>query len=84
MIISTNESKILTKHTSCACKCKFNGRKCNSNQKWSNDKRQCECKNSIKYRVCEKNHVWNPSTCGCDTDQGYMKSLIYDSVITCD
>ena len=33
VIISTNESKILTKHISCACKCKFNGKKCNSNQK---------------------------------------------------
>ena len=57
VIISTNESKILTKHISCACKCKFNGKKCNSNQKWSNDKRQCGCKNSIKHRVCEKDHV---------------------------
>ena len=27
-----NESKTLTKHISCDCKCKFNGKKCNSNQ----------------------------------------------------
>ena len=26
------------------CECKFDGRKCNSNQKWNNDKWQCECK----------------------------------------
>ena len=26
------ESKTLTKHISCDCKCKFNGKKCNSNQ----------------------------------------------------
>ena len=33
MIIGQNESKILTKDKSCKCKCKFDGRKCNSNQK---------------------------------------------------
>ena len=33
-----NESKILTKHTSCEFKCKSDGRKCNSNQNWHNDK----------------------------------------------
>ena len=45
MITGINESKILTKHTSWECKCKFDGRKCNSNQKWNNDKCRCECKN---------------------------------------
>ena len=29
--------KILTKHISCECKCKFDGRKCNSNQWWNNN-----------------------------------------------
>ena len=32
MITGINESKTLTKHTSCECKCKFDGTKCNSNQ----------------------------------------------------
>ena len=32
MITGINESKILTKHISCECKCKFDGTKCNSNQ----------------------------------------------------
>ena len=30
MITGINESKTLTKHISCECKCKFDGRKCNS------------------------------------------------------
>ena len=30
MITVTNESKTLTKHISHECKCKFDGRKCNS------------------------------------------------------
>ena len=38
IITRTNESKILTKHISCECKCKFDGTKCNSNRKWNNDK----------------------------------------------
>ena len=32
MITVINESKTLTKHISCKCKCKFDGRKCNSDQ----------------------------------------------------
>ena len=31
MITGKNESKVLTKEISCKCKCKFDGRKCNSN-----------------------------------------------------
>ena len=35
IITGKNGSKILTKHVSCNCECKFDGRKCNSNQKWN-------------------------------------------------
>ena len=45
MITGINESKTLTKHISCECKCKFDGRNCNSDQWWNNDKFRCECKN---------------------------------------
>ena len=38
MITRTNQLKTLVKHISCECKCKFDGRKCNSNKKWNNDK----------------------------------------------
>ena len=38
MIMGINESKTLRKHISCKCKCRFDGRKCNSNQWWNNDK----------------------------------------------
>ena len=33
-----NESKILTKDISRECKCRFDGKKCNSDQCWNNDK----------------------------------------------
>ena len=32
MITGTHEWKTLTKHISCECECKFDGRKCNSDQ----------------------------------------------------
>ena len=51
MITGINTSKTLTKHISCECKCRFDGKKCNSNQCWNNDKCPCECK---KRHVCEK------------------------------
>ena len=38
MITEINESKTLTKRESCKCECKFDGRKCNENQKWNDHK----------------------------------------------
>ena len=63
MTTGINESKTLAKHISCECKYKFDGRKCNSDQSWNNDKCRCECK---KGHVCEKGYIWNPSTCICE------------------
>ena len=45
MVTGINESKILTNYISCKYKCKFDGRKCNSNQKWNNNNCWSECKN---------------------------------------
>ena len=44
MITEIHESKVLAKHISCACKCKFDGRKCNLNQWWNIDKCRFKCK----------------------------------------
>ena len=59
MITGINESKTLTKHISCECKCKFEETKCKSNQWWDNNKCQCVCK---KHHICEKDYVWNLAT----------------------
>ena len=48
-----NESRTLTKYTSCKCDCKFDGRKCNSNH-------NCWCK-------CKKVCFCNPATCISDS-----------------
>ena len=60
MIAEINESKTLTKHISCECKCRFVRRKCNSHQWSNNDKCRYEYKES---HVCEKDYVWNLATC---------------------
>ena len=48
MIKRINKSKASAKHFSCDCKCEFDGRKCNSNQKWNEELCQCQCKNPVK------------------------------------
>ena len=80
MITEKNESNILTKDILSKCKCRFDGKKYNSNQWWNKDKRQCECK---KLHVCEKDYIWNPSTCTCENGK-YLATVMDDSAITCD
>ena len=80
MITRINESKTLTKHMSCECKCKLDGTKCNSNQQWNNDICQCQCK---KHHISEKDYVRNPATCNCENGK-YLASIMDDSVITCE
>ena len=41
IITKINESKTLAKHISYKCKCKFGGRKCGSDQKWTEE--LCRC-----------------------------------------
>ena len=79
MITGIIESKTLTKHIPCECKCRCDGRKCNLDQ-WWNNKYRCECK---KRQVCEKDYVWNPATCSCE-NRKYFASIMDDSVIICD
>ena len=81
MITGINESKTLTTHISCECKCKFDRTKCNSNQWWNNDKCQCECK---KHHTCDKDYVWNPATCNCENEKNLasiMDKIICDEII---
>ena len=52
-ITGINESKILTKHTSCECKCKFDKRECNSNQWWNWNSINVDV-SVKKHHICEK------------------------------
>ena len=66
MMTGINELKTLTNHISRKCKCKFNGKKCKSNQWWNNDKCQCECKNHHKHK---RDYIWNPAACSCENSK---------------
>ena len=74
MITEINKLKTLTKDISCKCKCKFDGKKSNSDQWRNNDKCRCECK---KRHVCEKNYIWNPSTCNVKNAK-YLAGIMDD------
>ena len=80
MITGNNGSKILAKIISCECKCRFDGKKCNSDQWWNKDKCLCECK---KCHVGKKYYIWNCATSSCKNGK-YLASIIDDSAITCD
>ena len=75
-----NELKKLTKHKSCECKCKYDGRICNSDQYWKNNKCRCECK---KHGAYEKIYLWNPAICSCE-NRKYLAIIMNDSAIICD
>ena len=83
MITVIRESEKLTKHISCKCKCNFDGRKRDLNEKWNYNKCWCECKNPKEHKAFEKDSIWNPALCSCKKDK-YAESIINDSVITCD
>ena len=72
-----NESKMLTKHISCKCRCKCDGIKYNSNKKWNNNRCSCEWK---KYHLYQKDFIWNSATCICENGK-YVVSVIDNSVI---
>ena len=80
MITGISELKTSIKHISCESKCKFNGKKCNQDQWWNNDKCWCECKTSY---VCKNYYVWNAAICSCENAK-YLASIIDCWVIMCD
>ena len=82
MIRRINESQTLTKHISCACKGKFDGRKCNFNRKWNKDICRCECKNLRKHHLCGINCIWNATTSTCENGKYSESIIIGNSVIT--
>ena len=73
MITGLNKSKILKEHISGKCKCKSDGKRCNSNQ----------MQNKNKCQFVKKNYSWSPSTSTWENGN-YLGSIICDSVITYD
>ena len=77
MITGINESKTLTKHISCECKCKFDGRICKSDQWWNIKRCWRECK---KGHVCKNKNVSDSVTFTWKNGK-YLASIMDNSVI---
>ena len=80
MITGTSESKTLTNHIPCKCKCRYERKKYNSNQWWNNNKCWYDCK---EVYVCEKDYIWNPATCICENGK-YLAIIMDDLAIIFD
>ena len=85
MITGMNEAKTFAKYISykyvyayVICICKFNSGKCNSDQKWNNDKL-----NQKEYHVCEKDYTWKPAACACENGK-HLECINDDSGIMYD
>ena len=65
-ISRTNETRYVSQHETCACKCILDSSVCNNKQRWNNDKYRCECKELIDKGRYVEDFIWNPSKCECD------------------
>ena len=65
----TNETRQITWHKTCKCKCILDASVCNSKQRWNEDKCRWECKELIDKGTCDKGFIWNPSNCECECDK---------------
>ena len=61
-----NETRYISWHETCTCKCRLDTSVCNYKQHWNNDKCKCECKVLIDKGNC---YDWNPSICECECDK---------------
>ena len=62
IITGLNESKALTKHISCKCKCRFDEK----NVIQINGRITINVNISVKKFMYVKKIVWNPATCNCE------------------
>ena len=63
LITVINKSKTLIKHISYNGKCKFDGRKCCSNQTWNHNKCQGKCEKPVKHCIYKEEYAWNQNIC---------------------
>ena len=63
-----NETRHVSWHETCTCKCRLDASVFNNKQHWNYDKCRCECKELIDKSRYENGFIWNPSTCECECD----------------
>ena len=65
----TNETRHVSWHGTCRCKCRLGASVCNDKQRWNKDKCRCECKELIDKERWDKGFICNPSNCKCEYDK---------------
>ena len=65
----TNETRNVSWHETCTCKCRLDVSVCNDKLRWNNNKCRCECKELIDKGRLNKGFIWNPSNCKCECDK---------------
>ena len=80
IITGRNESKTLTKHILCDCKCKIDGRRFNSDHWCDNVNVNVKVENVM---YVKKKFSWNPATLSCENGK-YLASIMDDLTIMCD
>ena len=80
-ILRTNETRYVSWHETCNCKCRLDVSVCNNKEHWNKDKRRCECKKLIDKERWDERFIWNPSKCecGCDKSCDCRQYLDYES-----
>ena len=61
----TNETRHISWHESCTCRCRLHESIYDNKQCWNNDKCRCECKELIDKGKCDDGFIWNPDNCEC-------------------
>ena len=77
MITGTSDAKMLVKHVSYDCKCKFENTACNSDQNKIMKSANVSAKS---YGMYKNNYNWNPSICICENGR-YLKHIADTLVI---
>ena len=63
LVSRTNETRHISWHETCKCKCRLDPSVCNNKQYWNNDKCKWECRELIDEGRCHKGFIWYPNNC---------------------
>ena len=74
-----NETRYISWHETCTCKCRFDVSIYNNKQQWNNDKCRCEWKELVNKGRCDDGFIWNPGICECDKSCNIGEYLDYEN-----
>ena len=70
-ISRTNETRYVSWHATCKCKCRLDVSACNNRKRWNKDKCRFERKELIDNGRCNEGFIRKPSKCECEYDRSF-------------